>query len=46
MSTSAPGDAEPALSAELATFAPQEVFAWLERTGKSGLATLQPPAST
>jgi uncharacterized protein DUF4388 len=39
MSTSAPGSAEPALSAELASFAPQEVFAWLERTGKSGLAS-------
>ena len=39
MSTSAPGPGEPALAAELATFAPQEVFAWLERTGKSGLAT-------
>jgi len=39
MSTSVPGGGEPALSAELASFAPQEVFAWLERTGKSGLAT-------
>jgi hypothetical protein len=28
---------EPALAADLATFSPQEVFAWLERTGKSGL---------
>jgi Domain of unknown function (DUF4388) len=39
MSTSAPGEGEPALAAELASFAPQEVFAWLERTGKSGLAS-------
>jgi hypothetical protein len=39
MSTSAPGEGEPALAAELSSFAPQEVFAWLERTGKSGLAT-------
>ena len=39
MSTSVPGGGEPALSAELASFAPQEVFAWLERTGKSGLAS-------
>jgi hypothetical protein len=31
----APG--EPALRADLASFTPQEVFAWLERTGKSGL---------
>jgi hypothetical protein len=28
---------EPALVADLAVFTPQEVFAWLERTGKSGL---------
>ena len=28
---------EPALAADLATFTPLEVFAWLERTGKSGL---------
>jgi hypothetical protein len=39
MSTSAPGEGEPALAAELSSFAPQEVFAWLERTGTSGLAT-------
>jgi hypothetical protein len=39
MSTSAPGEGEAALAAELSSFAPQEVFAWLERTGKSGLAT-------
>jgi hypothetical protein len=38
MSTPVPGPGEPALTADLATFAPQEVFAWLERTGKSGLA--------
>jgi hypothetical protein len=33
----APPPGEPALAADLATFTPQEVFAWLERTGKSGL---------
>jgi hypothetical protein len=44
MSTSASGGSapaelpgEPALVADLATFSPQEVFAWLERTGKSGV---------
>jgi hypothetical protein len=31
---------EPAFVADLATFSPQEVFAWLERTGKSGLVHL------
>jgi hypothetical protein len=44
MSTSASGGfapaelpGEPTLVADLATFSPQEVFAWLERTGKSGV---------
>ena len=35
-----PPAGEPALNADLATFTPQEVFAWLERTGKSGLVQI------
>jgi len=36
----APLPGEPALAADLAVFTPQEVFAWLERTGKSGLVQI------
>jgi Domain of unknown function (DUF4388) len=39
MSTSVPAlpSGEPGLAADLDAFTPQEVFGWLERTGKSGL---------
>lgn len=36
--TAPPRSSDPSLTADLASLTPQDVFAWVERTGKSGLA--------